>query len=253
MFPVSVVIVTKDEEKNIEDALKSVSDAQEIIVVDSFSTDRTIEICRRFTDRIFQHEWMGYARQKQLAVDYAAGPWVLILDADERVTPELKNEIAEKTSPHASHLTPHDFNGYYLPRKNFFLGKWIRHSGWWPDYALRLFRKNKAFLEDREVHEKVILTGPAGYLKNPLEHYTYRTIADFLKKMENYSTLAVKEMRKESGRSGIFSVTIKPVFTFVKMFFLRLGFLDGTYGLLLALLYSYYTFLKYVKTWEKEL
>lgn len=246
MFPVSIVIVTKDEEKNIEDALKSVSDAQEIIVVDSFSTDRTIEICRRFTDRIFQHEWMGYARQKQMAVDYANGPWVLILDADERLTAELKDEIRET-------LSGTDYHGFYLPRKNFFLGKWIRHSGWWPDHTLRLFRKDKAFLEDREVHEKVIVNGPAGYLKNPLEHYTYRTISDFLKKMENYSTLAAKEIRKKSGGTGLFSVTVRPAFTFLKMFFLRRGFLDGSHGLLLALLYSYYTFLKYVKVWEKEL
>ena len=253
LFPVSVVIVTKDEEKNIEDALKSVADADEIIVVDSFSTDRTIELCRAYTDKIFQHEWQGFARQKQLAVDYAKGPWVLLLDADERVTPELKKEIAGKTPSGASLVTPHDFSGFYLPRKNFFLGKWIRHSGWWPDYTLRLFRKDKASLEDREVHEKVIIDGPTASLKNPLEHYTYRTIADFLRKMENYSTLAAREIRKTSGGPGMFSVALRPAFTFIKMFFFRLGFLDGAYGLLLALLYSYYTFLKYVKDWEGEL
>lgn len=246
MFPVSVVIVTKDEEKNIEDALKSIADAKEIIIVDAFSTDRTIEICTSYTDKIFQQHWQGYARQKQLAVDYATGPWVCILDADERLTPELKDEIRET-------LLKTDCNGFYLPRKNYFLGKWIRHSGWWPDYTLRLFRKGKASLEDREVHEKVILDGAAGYLKNPLEHYTYRTIADFLRKMENYSTLAAKEIRRKSGNTPLFSVAVRPVFTFVKMFFLRLGFLDGVYGFLLALLYSHYTFLKYVKTWEKEL
>jgi len=248
VFPVSVVIVTKDEEKNIEDALKSVADAQEIIIVDSFSTDRTVEICKGYTDRIFQHPWQGYARQKQLAVDYATGPWVCILDADERLTAELKDEMREALSKTV-------YQGFYLPRKNFFLGRWMRHSGWWPDHTLRLFRKDKASLEDREVHEKVIVDGSAGYLKNPLEHYTYRTIGDFLRKMEKYSTLAAKEIQKKSGggSSSIFSVTVKPFFTFVKMFFLKLGFLDGAYGLLLALLYSHYTFLKYVKTWEKEL
>jgi len=246
LIPVSVVIVTKDEEKNIEDALKSVADADEIIVVDSFSTDRTIELCRAYTDKIFQHEWQGFARQKQLAVDYAKGPWVLLLDADERVTSELKKEISGKISLPASH----DFYGFYLPRKNFFLGKWIRHSGWWPDYTLRLFRKDKASLEDREVHEKVVIDGPAAYLKNPLEHYTYRTVTDFLRKMEIYSTLAAKEIRKTSGGTGILSIAIRPAFTFVKMFFFRLGFLDGAYGLLLALLYGYYTFLKYAKAWQ---
>jgi glycosyltransferase involved in cell wall biosynthesis len=252
LFPVSVVIVTKDEEKNIEDALKSVADADEIIIVDCFSADRTVEICRAYTDKIYQHEWRGFAGQKQLAVDYAAGPWVLLLDADERVTPELKKEIAGKTS-HSSQPVPHDYYGFYLPRKNFFLGKWIRHSGWWPDYTLRLFRKDKAALEDREVHEKVLVDGPTAYLKNPLEHYTYRTIPDFLRKMENYSSLAAREIRKKSGGPGVISVAVRPVFTFIKMFFFRLGFLDGAYGLLLALLYSYYTFLKYVKALEREL
>ena len=251
MFPVSVVIVTKDEEKNIEDALKSVAGADEIIIVDAFSTDRTLEICRAYTDKIFQHEWKGFAAQKQLAVDYATGPWVFLLDADERVTPELKKEIAEKVSPSFQAL--HDSYGFYMPRKNFFLGRWIRHSGWWPDYTLRLFRKDKAALENREVHEKVVTDGPTAYLQNPLEHYTYRTIADFLRKTENYSTLAAREIRKTSGGPGIFSVAAKPAVTFIKMFFFRLGFLDGAYGLLLALLYSYYTFLKYVKAWEGEL
>lgn len=253
LFPVSVVIVTKDEEKNIGDALKSIADANEIIIVDSFSTDRTIEICKAYTGKIFQHRWQGFAGQKQLAVNYATGPWVLLLDADERVTPELKKEIVGKTSSDPAFFTPHDFYGFYLPRKNFFLGKWMRYSGWWPDYTLRLFRKDRASLEDREVHEKVIIDGPTAYLQNPLEHYTYRTIADFLRKMENYSTLAAKEIRKTSGGSGMFSVAVRPAVTFIKMFFFRLGFLDGAYGLLLALLYSYYTFLKYVKAWEREL
>ena len=149
----------------------------------------------------FSMSGRGSLGQKQLAVDYATGPWVLLLDADERVTPELKKEIVGKTSPLSSLPASHDFYGFYLPRKNFFLGKWIRYSGWWPDYTLRLFRKDKASLEDREVHEKVIIDGPTAYLKNPLEHYTYRTIADFLRKMENYSTLAAREIRKTSGRS----------------------------------------------------
>ena len=244
MLPVSVVIVTKDEERNIKDALESAAGADEIVIVDSFSSDRTIEICKSYTDRIFQSPWEGYARQKQKAVDYAKGPWVLILDADERLTPELRDEITGVLSKPGP-------KGFYLPRKNFFLGRWIKHSGWWPDHTLRLFRKDKAFIEDREVHEKVVLEGNAGHLRNPLLHYTYRTISDFLRKMENYSALAAKEIRKNSGSPGLFSITVKPVFTFMKMFFLRLGFLDGTHGLILAVLYSYYTFLKYVRAWEK--
>lgn len=245
MLPISVVIVTRDEERNIEDALKSVADAKEIIIVDSFSTDRTVELCKQYTDKVFQHEWQGFARQKQTAVDYAEGPWVLILDADERVTPDLKSEIIQNIE-HSNYV------GYYLPRENYFIGKWIKHSGWWPDNTLRLFKKDKGRLESREVHEKVVVEGNVGYLKYPLKHYTYRRISDFVERMERYSTLAAIEIRKNSGRSGLFSLTAKPLATFIKMFILRLGFLDGTRGLLLAILYSYYTFLKYAKTWEKH-
>jgi len=245
LFPISVVIVTKNEESNIEDALKSVADAKEIIVVDSFSTDRTVDICRRYTDRVYQHEWQGFALQKQTAVDYAEGPWVLILDADERVTPELKAEVLKNI-----HGT--DVNGFYMPRENYFIGKRIRHGGWWPDHTLRLFKKDRGRLGPREVHESVIVEGGTAYLKNPLRHYTYRSVSDFMERMERYSTLAAKEIIKNSGRAGLISLVIKPPFTFLKMYFLRLGFLDGTRGFMLAVLYSFYTFLKYAKTWERQ-
>ena len=244
MLPVSVVIVTKNEEINIEDALKSVSDAQEIIVIDSFSADRTVEICKRFTGRVYQHEWQGFARQKQRAVDYAEGPWVLILDADERVTPGLKAEIIEN-------VDNTDCSGFYMPRENYFIGKWIRHSGWWPDNTLRLFKKEKGHLEPREVHEKVVVEGKTGYLKNPLKHFTYRSVPDFLERTGRYSALAAREIRKKSGRAGPLSLTLRPLATFIKMYILRLGILDGKRGIMLALLYSHYTFLKYAKTWKK--
>lgn len=139
MIPISVVVVTKNEEMNIMEALESVKDAAEIVVVDSFSTDKTLEICRRYTDNVFQKEWQGYARQKQMAIDMAGGPWVLILDADERLTDSLKKEI-----PAA--IKDGRYAGFYMPRKNFFLKKWMRHGGWWPDYTLRLFRKDSAFM-----------------------------------------------------------------------------------------------------------
>jgi glycosyltransferase involved in cell wall biosynthesis len=244
VIPVSVVIVTKDEEVNIEDALRSAADVQEIVVVDSFSTDRTVEICRQYTDRIYPHEWRGYARQKQLAVDLAQGPWVLILDADERITAELRAEIARI-------LTDTDCDGFSMPRRNYFLGKWIRHSGWWPDRTLRLFRKDRGRLEDREVHEKVVVSGKVGQLDAPLEHHTYRTISDYVRRMETYSSLAAAQIRKKE-RPGALSLVIKPLFTFFRMYLIRRGFLDGMHGLILACLYSCYTFLKYAKAWEKK-
>jgi glycosyltransferase involved in cell wall biosynthesis len=246
MFPVSVAIITKNEESNIEDALRSVADADEIVVVDAYSSDRTVEICRKYTDKIIQHEWQGFARQKQMAVDHTAGPWVLILDADERVTPELKKELEDTIADTAC-------SGFYLPRKNHFLGKWIKHSGWWPDNTLRFFKKESGRLEPREVHESVTVKGSVGYLRHPLTHYSYWSLTDFINRMENYSTLAAKEIRSNSGHAGLFSLTIKPFATFLKMYVLRLGILDGRRGLILAILYSYYTFLKYAKTWEKQI
>jgi len=245
MLPLSVVIVTKNEEHNIEDALKSAADAREIVVVDAFSDDRTFEICRKYTDKIFQHQWEGFANQKQKAVDYAGEEWILLLDSDERITPELMAEMRRA-------IISGDCNGYYIPRENYFIGRWIKHGGWWPDYTLRLFRKKKGRLEIREVHEKVTVEGNTAYLKNPLKHYTYRSISDFVLRADKYSTLAARELIKHSGNTGLFSVTIKPIATFIKMYFIRRGFLDGSHGLILALLYSYYTFLKYVKVWESK-
>jgi glycosyltransferase involved in cell wall biosynthesis len=239
------VIVTRNEEKNIQDALESVKDFSEIVIIDSFSSDGTVDVCRKYTENIYQEEWKGYAKQKQKGIDRASFPWVLILDADERITQELKTEIVTA-------LDDKNFSGFYIPRKNFFLDKWIRHGGWWPDYTLRLFRKNKAYIEEREVHEKVAVHGSTGYLKNPMEHYTARTLSDFSKKLEAYSTLSAKELNVQDFRPCTLSITVRPFFTFFKMFFLRMGFLDGKSGLILSLLYSYYTFLKYAKAWERE-
>jgi len=243
LIPVSIVIVTKDEEANIEAALDSVKDAAEIVVIDSFSSDRTVEICRKYTDKVLQKEWEGYARQKQAAVDLAGLPWVFILDADERFTPELKTEVINAIKENS-----HD--GFYVPRKNFFMGRWIKHGGWRPDYTLRLFKKNAGCVEDREVHEKVVVNGSVSYLKNPLVHYTYNSVSDYLKRMDGYSTLAAKELKKTGVAPNALDFLIRPPATFIKMFFFRFGFLDGRYGLVLAVLYSYYTFLKYAKTWE---
>lgn len=248
MIPVSVAIITKNEEKNIGDALKSVADAAEIVVVDEFSVDRTKEICLVYTNKIYDHPWAGYAGQKQIAIDYTQGPWVLVLDADERVTPELAREIEET-------LAGTDCNGFYIPRKNYFLGKWIKHSGWWPDYTLRLFKKPQGYMEDRPVHEKIVVKGKTGYLKHPLEHHTYRTITEFTHKMERYSGLASTQMTEAGARRkepGFLSLSLRPLFTFIKMYILRLGLLDGTRGLMLAILYSFYTFLKYAKVWERS-
>jgi glycosyltransferase involved in cell wall biosynthesis len=251
MIPVSVVIVAKNEEKNIGAALESAKDFEDIVVVDSFSEDKTVEISRRYTDRVFQREWQGYARQKQTAVDYAKKEWVFILDADERITPELEEEISQLFAHHPSRIIHH---GFYVPRKNFFLGRWIRHSGWWPDHTIRLFKKEVSYVEPREVHEKVIVKGDVGYLKGHMEHYTYDSISDYIKKMENYSTLSAREIALKNPKPSAFAPAFKmltsPLFTFAKMFFLKQGFRDGFHGLMLAALYGFYSFLKYAKALE---
>jgi glycosyltransferase involved in cell wall biosynthesis len=245
MLPVSVVIVTQNEEKNIREALQSIRDMAEIVIVDAFSTDNTLNISKEYTDKIYQAKWQGYAKQKQMAIEHAKGPWVFILDSDERFTESLCEEISNIVNKNNG-----VYSGFYVSRKNFFLGKWIRHGGWWPDYTLRLFLKDKAFIENRKVHEKVVVKGKVGYLKNPLEHYTYKNISDYIKKMDLYSTLSAEELKEKGVRPGIIKMLLHPLFTFLKMFFLRRGFMDGVYGLILAILYGYYTFLKYLKLWE---
>ncbi|MEW6066689.1 MAG: glycosyltransferase family 2 protein [Nitrospirota bacterium] len=244
MLPLSIIIVTKDEEKNIGEALESIKGASEIVILDAFSTDRTLEICREYTDKIYQVEWQGYARQKQKAIEFAKGPWIFILDSDERFTESLWEEITNTI------LNNNQYSGFYLPRKNFFLSKWIKHGGWWPDYTLRLFIKEKAFVEDRRVHEKVAVNGKVGYLKNHLKHYTYRTISDYIKKMDRYSSLSAEELKGKGVGFSMSKLIFHPLSTFSKMFFLRQGFMDGIHGFILATLYSFYTFLKYLKLWE---
>lgn len=244
-IPVSVAIVTKNEARNIKDALESVKDFDDIVVVDAFSSDNTTEICREYTERVYKHEWQGYAGQKQIAIDYAKKDWVLILDADERVTPELRQEIMEKVKENS-------LSGFYIPRQNFFLGKWIRHSGWWPDHTLRLFRKDVSRMEPRAVHEKVNVNGTVGYIRAPFEHYTYRTISEYIGKMDNYASLSAEELDNKGFISSFISMLFSPGVVFLKMYLLRQGFRDGIHGLVLAVLYSFYTFLKYAKVLERK-
>jgi glycosyltransferase involved in cell wall biosynthesis len=244
MSSISVIIITYNEEKRLEPCLQSVAWADEIIVVDSFSEDKTVEIAQRYTDKIFRHPFKGYGSQKAFALAQAKGEWVLNVDADERVSERLKKEIKEA-------IKQSDIFGYYLPRQNFFCGQFIRHSGWFPDYQLRLFKRNRARFEERLVHEKVIVEGRVGRLKNPLLHYTYNSLTEFLEKMERYTELWAEEQKRKGKKGGILKGFGHGIWTFLKMYLLRLGFLDGRYGLLLASLYANYTLIKYTKLEEK--
>lgn len=241
MEKVSVVIITKDEERNIGACLESIKWADEIVVVDSGSKDKTREICEEYGAKVFIEEWLGFGRQKNKAIEKTKNEWILNLDADEKVTPELTAEIAEVLDEKV------ELNGFYIPRKNFFASRWIRHGGWYPDYNLRLFRKSKGRFRERHVHEKVILEGKVGYLKNPIEHHTYSSIKEFLQRQDLYSDLAAQEMFNAGKKSRFYDILFRPTWTFFQMYFLRAGFLDGYYGFLLARLYSYYTLAKYSK------
>jgi glycosyltransferase involved in cell wall biosynthesis len=242
--PLSVTIITLNEERNIRPCLESVRWADEIVVCDSGSQDKTLEICREFTDRICVDAWRGFGAHKNLCLDRASHPWILSLDADERVTAGLRRAIEGILAGDAV------ADGYYLPRQNYFLGRWMRSSGWYPDHVLRLFKKARGRFRERAVHESVELDGRVEYLQEPLEHRTYTTIHDYLERMDRYSGLAAEELKRAGRRAGLSDLLLRPPFTFLRMYLLRGGFREGWHGLVLAGLYACYTFAKYAKLWD---
>ncbi|MBN2000461.1 glycosyltransferase family 2 protein [candidate division KSB1 bacterium] len=240
---ISVILITLNEEKNIDACLQSVQWADEIVVVDSFSTDRTIEIVKNYTDKVILHPFDGYAENKNLALDRTTSEWILWLDADERVTPELSDEIKHV-------LNKTEYQGFEMPRKAFFLGRWIKHCGWYPGYVLRLFRKQNARFSHNKVHEGLILDGSCGRLTHALLHYTDDSLEHYLWKFNRYTSLAAEELHERGRRAGLGSIIFRPVFAFLKMYFMKRGFLDGIEGLMLCLLSAGYVAVKYAKTWE---
>jgi glycosyltransferase involved in cell wall biosynthesis len=242
----SVIIICLNEQEKIRACLESVAWADEIVVCDSGSRDETLGISRQYTDRIFTDPWRGFGAHKNLALERATHPWVLSLDADERVTPALAGRIRDVLAGEA----PAD--GYYIPRQNFFLGRWIRHGGWYPDYVLRLFRRARGRFRERAVHEAVEVNGRTGYLAEPLEHYTYDSVSAFVQRMDRYSGLAAEELRRAGVRLRPWDLLVRPFHAAVRMYLLKGGFRDGMPGLVLAGLYGAYTFAKYVKLWELE-
>ncbi|HKD01493.1 MAG TPA: glycosyltransferase family 2 protein [Terriglobales bacterium] len=244
----SVVLITCNEEANLARTLASVqplieNGQGEIIVVDSGSTDRTLEIAKSFGAKVFVEPWKGFAAQKNSAIEKATGDWVLSLDADEEVSLELITAIQAGGG---------DSRGFRIPRKNFFLGRWIRHGGFWPDPKLRLFQKGAARFEDRAVHEDARLDGGvAGELGGALLHHAYPTLSSYIEHMNRYSTLGA-EMAVAGGYRGFSSIAVvlRPMATFIYNYIFRLGFLDGREGLLLHLYHAVYVSWKYAKAWE---
>jgi glycosyltransferase involved in cell wall biosynthesis len=273
----SVVIITHNEEANLGRTLASVqplvSDGKgEIIVVDSGSTDRTIEIANSFGAKVFVEEWKGYAAQKNSAIDKAAGDYILSLDADEEVEPDLALEIQTITkSPPQEHKfrqklpdgtsAPIFINGFRVPRKNYFLGRWIRHGGFWPDPKLRLFRRGTGTFKEAPVHETLEIEeyGSKQFgivsisLRGALLHHSYPTLSDYIEHMNRYSSLGAEMVVAKSNgkvRFSVINIVSRPLATFVYNYFFRLGFLDGREGLLLHLYHAVYVSWKYSKAWE---
>jgi glycosyltransferase involved in cell wall biosynthesis len=265
----SVVIITFNEEANIGRTLQSVhplvaDGTGEIVVVDSGSTDRTVEIAKSFGAKVFVEEWKGFAAQKNSAIDKAAGDWILSLDADEELGRDLPEFILHLTSEPKPHprqelmtamgveLPKGNTNGYFLRRRNKFMDRWIEHGGFWPDPKLRLFRRGSGRFENRIVHEDVQVEGKLDrLLTGAIIHHSYPTLSDYIDHMNRYSSLGA-EMVVAKGRVGFsfVNIVLRPLFTFIYNYFFRLGFLDGREGLLLHLYHAVYVSWKYAKAWE---
>jgi glycosyltransferase involved in cell wall biosynthesis len=280
----SVVIITYNEEANIgraiESALPLVRDGRgEIIVVDSGSTDSTVEIAQAYKVKVFVEAWKGYAAQKNSAIEKAAGEWILSLDADEELDGELQRSLAEilecieQAREFAANPNTHptmlqdaraevkerigvdfdaEFAGLWIPRKNHFLGRWMKHGGFWPDPKLRLIRKGAGKFEDRAVHEDIRATGKTGQIRSgTIVHHSYPTLSEYIEHINHYSSLGA-EMALAKGHAGFsfIDIAVRPAMTFIYNYFLRLGFLDGREGLLLHLNHAVYVSWKYAKAWE---
>ena len=241
----SVAIITKNEAENLPDCLESVSFARQIVVVDSGSTDDTVRIASDFGCDVFVESWRGFGPQKQFAIDQCINPWVLVLDADERIPGDtaqtIKNVILNPSITAA---------GFSFPRKNFFQGRWIRHAGWWPDRIVRLFRNGQGRMTPAKVHESVEVKGLVELLDCPIEHYTESRLSNILIKIDQYSTLGAEESFKEGKTASIWSAVFRAKLTFLHNYILRCGFLDGSPGLTLAITDAINKFSKYAKLAE---
>ena len=246
MMSIAAVVITKDEERNIGPCLESLRWTDEIIVVDACSGDRTVEIARQYTDRLFVRAWPGFGPQKNFGIDKTNADWVLVVDADERVTEPLQKEILAllRTGP------PADVSGFEIPRRNYFYGKWIRGGGIYPDYQLRLFRRSAGRYDDVLLHERLQLRGRVAKLESPFDHYSMPTIDTHVKKMARYTTLGAQEKLKVRTRVTCLDLAGSHLMTIFRTYVLRGGYRDGLHGVIVALFAGMHTFVKYAKAWE---
>lgn len=246
----AIALITLNEEANLERTLASAAWADELVVVDSGSTDATLAIAHRFGARVYEEPWRGFAGQKNAAIAHSTSDWVLSLDADEELTPELAAEIRALLAGEPVQIA------YRIRRLNHFLGRPLRHGGYWPDPKLRLFRRGRARFEDRPVHESMVADGPVGELKSPLLHHCYASLEEYIEHMNRYSS-AGAGLIVDSGRARhslgwlVAKGLLNPAATFCYNYFIRLGFLDGPEGLLQHLNHSAYIHWKYAKAWQR--
>ncbi len=240
---ISVVIITGNEENNIKDCLKSATWADEIIVVDSESTDKTVELVKGFTDKIYIQKWLGHSAQKTLAIGYAKNEWVVSLDADERFTKALADETLNYD------LQNTKFDAFKIRRENYFLGKKINYCGWGNDYQLKLFRKSKTTLNNRMVHEDFIVDGQISQLNNSIIHYSYKNLKDGFNKINEYSSLEAEEKNKRKKITTL-RIVLYPIVAFIQHYFLRSGFRDGKHGLMISLMHAITKLQVQMKIWE---
>jgi glycosyltransferase involved in cell wall biosynthesis len=246
MASLSVAIVALNEEERLRACLESVVWAEELVVVDAGSSDKTVAIAREFTDRVLFRAWDGYGTQKNFALGQCHGDWILSLDADERVSDALREEIQATLGGGRPEV------GFYLPRRNLFQGRWVRHGGLYPDWQLRLFRQGRGAFVERAVHESVRVNGPRGRLGVPLIHESYRSIGDAVARLNRYSDLAAADLALAGRGGSLIDLLIRPAWRFVSMYLLRVGFLDGWRGLVLAGLHAHYVFLRAAKVRERR-
>jgi glycosyltransferase involved in cell wall biosynthesis len=246
MQKLTAIVPVFNEEQNLEDCLRGLSWAEEILVVDSFSRDGTLAIARRYTDRILQHEYINSAAQKNWTIPQARNDWVLIVDADERVTDALREEIRRVLRVEGG--PPCD--GYRIRRQTYFWGKPIRYCGWQHDRVLRLFNRHKGRYEEKEVHADVVVQGKTGDLESPLIHYTYRDFKQYFAKFQRYTDWGALDLQKRGQRARWYHLLLHPAFRFLRMYIFQRGFLDGLHGLVLCLLAAFSVFTKYAKLWE---
>jgi glycosyltransferase involved in cell wall biosynthesis len=242
----SVTVITRNEAADIGDALASVAWADEIVVVDCHSTDDTVAIARRYTDRVVVREWSGYVDQKNHAASIASHDWILSLDADERVTPELAGEIKATLAGLPAHAA------YRIPRVTWHFARWIRSTDWYPDYQVRLYDRRAAQWTGRYVHEALTAAGTVGQLNQELQHYAYRDIGDHLETLDRYTAYAARQMAESGRRAGLLQLAGHPPLAFLRNYIARGGFRDGTAGFIISVMNTVYVFLKFARLWELQ-